>query len=275
MIRQVVIFGATGGIGMALVGEYANQGVEMHLVGRRKEALHEACRLAENKGASALSYLCDIRDHEKVQKLIENLCAYTIPQTWLFATGVSSSVCRRESRVYPENSHDLVREMEVNATGIMFCVNTVALCAMKKGNRDQHIQIGLISSLAALTGLASSPGYSASKAALMIYGEATRRLLAKENIGVTVVLPGFVTSDMSRRYLGSKPLEISSANAARIIRTAMEKNRAKVAFPWVLAVGIGLLNCLPEALQKHFLKPYDFSVEPDVESVKQSRGAAC
>lgn len=275
MIRQVVIFGATGGIGMALVSEYADQGVEMHLVGRRNEALQDACRLAANKGASALTYVCDIRDHAQVQQLIEKLCAYTIPQTWLFATGVSSSVCRRENRVYPENPQDLVREMEVNATGVMFCVNTVALCAMKKGNRDQHIQIGLISSLAALTGLASSPGYSASKAAIMIYGEATRRLLAKENIGVTVVLSGFVTSDMSRRYLGSKPLETSAANAARIIRTAVDKNRAKVAFPWVLAVGIWLLNCFPEALQKFFLTPFDFSVEPDAESVKQSGGAAC
>ncbi len=66
-------------------------------------------------------------------------------------------------------------------------------------------QLVFISSSAAWHGLPSTPTYSASKAAIKAYGEGLRGLLAPAGIGVTVVMPGYVTSPMCNAMPGPKP----------------------------------------------------------------------
>ena len=53
-------------------------------------------------------------------------------------------------------------------------------------------QIAIISSLAGFRGLPSSPAYSASKAAVRVYGEGLRGNLAEFGIKVNVICPGYI-----------------------------------------------------------------------------------
>ena len=169
----------------------------------------------------------------------------------------------------PERMDDLKRELDVNAVANILACNAFVRAVMQSntnGRSKVHVQVAIVASLAALTGLPGSPGYSASKAALRVFGEAIRRLTKDRNIGITVLCPGFIESDMSRRYQGAKPWLMNADEGARKMKAAIESEKAEYAFPRILAFGIGLLNLLPRCLQPLFLKGFFFTVKPDHES---------
>jgi short-subunit dehydrogenase len=115
-------------------------------------------------------------------------------------------------------------------------------------------QIAFMSSLAAYIGLAGTPTYCATKAALKIYGEAMRGWLAPQGVAVNVVLPGFVRTPMNESSRGPMPLLMSPERAATLIRRGLERNRARIAFPRRLALGMWCLSALPADLSQWILR---------------------
>ena len=280
--RIVAICGATGGIGEALVDVYAAPGTELLLAGRRTEVLARLKTKAEAKGAVVRAAAFDLRDRAALAAWCEEV-ARLGTDTLILGAGVSASVegvrsegasGERDTLWLPEKNDDLLRELDVNATGNILAANAFVralLSARREGVIPvKHVQIAFVASLAALTGLPGSPGYSASKAALRTYGEALRRLLRGKDVGVTVLFPGYVKSDMSRRYQGSKPWLMSAEKAARLMKRAIEDGKREYAFPKILAIGIALLKFVPASLEHLFLEGFFFTVEPDRESRKVS-----
>jgi short-subunit dehydrogenase len=92
-----------------------------------------------------------------------------------------------------------------------------------------------------------SPGYCASKAALIAYAEALRGRLRTEGITVSLILPGFVDTPMAARVDGPKPLMIDPDRAARIIVRGLARGRSRIAFPLPLYLGQRALALLPAA----------------------------
>src|SRR3546814_10388459 len=88
-------------------------------------------------------------------------------------------------------------------------------------------QIALVSSLAAWRGLPDTPSYSASKAAVKVYGEGMRDLLAQEGVKINVVMPGYVESQMCAEMPGPKPFLWPASRAARTIRSGLARNRER------------------------------------------------
>ena len=277
--RVVAISGATGGIGEALVRGYAKPNTHLLLAGRNSEILARLKKEAESFGASAEICAFDLRDREAAEAWSTH-AAKKGAEVFILCAGVSASVEAQsmdsgssERTLYlPERQLDLQRELEVNAVGNILSGNAFARAVLQLRRQSQEVsepktrRIVFISSLAALTGLAGSPGYSASKAALRTYGEALRRLLHGQGIGVTVIFPGYVESNMSQRYVGSKPWLMPADAAAKKIIAAIEAGRSEYAFPWILAFGIRLLNLIPRVMQNFFLKGFFFTVVPDAES---------
>lgn len=287
--RIVAICGATGGIGEALVDVYAAPGTELLLAGRRTEVLARLRTKAEAKGAVVRTAAFDLRDRSALAAWCEE-AARLGTDILILGAGVSASVegvrsegasGERDILWLPEKNDDLLRELDVNATGNILAANAFVrtlLSARREGVIPvKHVQIAFVASLAALTGLPGSPGYSASKAALRTYGEALRRLLRGKDVGVTVLFPGYVESDMSRRYQGSKPWLMSAEKAACLMKRAIEGEKREYVFPKILAIGIALLKFVPASLEHLFLEGFFFTVEPDRESRKASacsRGSA-
>lgn len=283
--RIVAICGATGGIGEALVDVYAAPGTELLLAGRRTDALERLKTVAQAKGATVRTAAFDLRDRAMLEAWCED-AARLGTDTLILGAGVSASVegVERDSEDgetlwLPEKNDDLLRELDVNATGNILAANAFVralLLARREGVVPvKHVQVAFVASLAALTGLPGSPGYSASKAALRTYGEALRRLLRGKDVGVTVLFPGYVESDMSRRYQGSKPWLMSAEKAARLMKRAIDGGKREYAFPKILAIGIALLKLVPASLEHFFLNGFFFTVEPDRESRGEGGTKAC
>src|ERR1700761_6479623 len=68
---NIIITGASSGLGAALARAYAMPGVTLGLMGRNKARLAETASRCVDKGAKVQTGIIDIRDNEIVQEWIE------------------------------------------------------------------------------------------------------------------------------------------------------------------------------------------------------------
>jgi len=110
-----------------------------------------------------------------------------------------------------------------------------------------------LSSLAGLLGMPDCPAYAGSKAAIRIYGHGLRRLLAPHGVQVTIVLPGFIDTPMSRSLPYTPPVLWSAERSAAYICRALTRGRQEVAFPWQVNLVARATRVLPIALADRIL----------------------
>lgn len=252
---SVVVTGASSGLGAALARRWAAPGRRLALTGRdpaRLEAVASACRAG---GAEVVARALDVADAEAMAAFLAEVEAACPIGTVVANAGTSYG--ERPGGAM-ETAEETRRQIAVNAIGV---VNTVgplipALRARRQG------RIAIIASLAARLGLASAPGYAASKAAAERYGEALRARLAPEGVQVTVVSVGFFDTAMGRRFRGPKPLRWSLERAASRIGRGIERAERSVVFPVPLALGLALLPWLPKAAADAIARGFRFTIDP-------------
>jgi short-subunit dehydrogenase len=226
---------------------YACPGRTLLLHGRDEARLTELCSQCEVRGARTLALRFDLRAPLTVQKELAALSQREVIDLAVVNAGVTRAIGAGEEVESWEIAHEI---LSVNIDGALATVAGV-LPAMR---RRASGQIALVSSLAAYVGLPRTPTYSASKAAIKAYGESLRGWLAPQGVAVNVVLPGFVDTPMTDGFRGPKPGLLSADRAAKIIRTGLERNRARIAFPRSMALGAQLLTLLPLALSLRILQ---------------------
>jgi short-subunit dehydrogenase len=243
----VLITGATGGIGAALARLYAEPQRTLILHGRDPARLAALARECEARGAHVVSTSFDLRDGLAAVAALRQLSGTHVIDLAIVNAGVSSMIGRGEE----VEDWDTARAvLAVNLDGGLATVAGVLPEMRRRGAG----QIALVSSLEAYIGMPVTPVYSASKAALKAYGEALRGWLAPQGIAVNVILPGFVRTPMSDRYTAAKPWMMSPERAASLIRRGLDHNRARTAFPRLLAWGMWWLSVLPPALSQWILR---------------------
>lgn len=235
---NIVITGASNGLGRALALEYAAPGIVLGLIGRDDERLESVARECRARGASTRVGRVDVRD---ATAMADWLCTFDdfAPIDLLISNaGVASTLASASDWEGLERTATIVN---TNFFGVVHCV----LPVIERMRMRRSGQIAMISSLAAFRGMAISPAYCASKSAVRAYADSVRPLLVREGIAVSLVFPGFVRTAMSDVFPGDKPFMWSAERAARYIRRKVDKRRAEIAFPMALAVGMRLLSILP------------------------------
>lgn len=244
--RTVLITGATGGIGGALVESYAEPGNTLILQGRNAPRLAELAALCTARGARVLTQVLDVRDRTALSAWLREVCAQEMVDLLIVNAGVNTNIG-------PDNAgerwEDIEALIEVNLLAAMATVDGVLPSMRARGAG----QIALISSLAAYFGLPVTPSYCASKAAIKVYGEALRGWLAPEGVRVNVVMPGYVESQMCHDMPGPKPFLWPADKAVRCIRRGLERNRPRISFPFPLNFGTWWLSVLPPAISERIL----------------------
>lgn len=236
--RSILITGATGAIGSALAQEYAAPGQTLLLQGRDPSRLAELALHCEELGARVHSHVVDLGEHDSLGAWLDELAAQGPPDLLVLNAGVTSHIGIQGEG---ENWESIAAVLDINLKSAIAISQALLPAMRQRGNG----QIALISSLSAYFGLPLTPAYCASKAGLKAYGEALRGWLAPQGIAVNVVMPGFVASAMSDQFPASRPFMLSPQRAARLIRRGLERNRARIAFPWPLRLGMWWLAVLP------------------------------
>jgi short-subunit dehydrogenase len=239
--RHIAITGASAGLGRALALVYARPGFVLGLSGRDTARLEASAADCRARGATVVIATADVRDATALENWLTNFDAAHPIDLLIANAGVASTLAHANDWEGRERTANIV---DTNFTGAL----NAALPVIERMRSRGHGHIALISSIAALRGMAISPAYCASKAALKAWGDSVRPVLARDNIRVSIVLPGFVKTAMSDVFPGDKPFMWSAEKAAHHIQSKLQKGSAEIAFPGMLAFGMRLLTLLPAAL---------------------------
>lgn len=255
---SIVLTGAGRGIGAALAREYAGPGVAMLLIGRDALRLDEVAADCRARGATVETASIDVTATDALETAILAFDAKSPVDLVIANAGVSGGL---EPGRRAESFATAQRQIRINFEGMVATV-TPLIEPMRARRRGR---IAVMSSLAALQPVGDTPAYSASKAGVSAWGEALGDFLAPEGISVSVICPGFVTSDMSQRYLGPKPWEMSAEAAAKLIRHKIGRGAPVIAFPWQIVAAIRAGRVLPRFIRRMFLARVPVEIAPDAK----------
>jgi short-subunit dehydrogenase len=251
----IVITGATGAIGGALARLYAKEhaeSVKLILQGRNADALANVARLCRELGATVEPVPLDLTDREALHYWIAQLQMQPVDLLIVNAgINIGTGVKRAGEQI-----EEIDQLIELNIRSSIQLAS--AMITAMRGRR--HGQVALMSSLAAYYGLPMAPSYCASKAALKAFGESMRAFAAADNVRVSVVMPGVVTSSMNQVMVGPQPYELSPEVAARAIAEGLARNRARISFPFPLNLGAWVLSVLPASTAAWCLKRLGYRV---------------
>lgn len=236
--HQILITGATSAIGAELAEVHAQRGITLYLHGRNEMKLAEVAERCRVKGAEVNTQRLDVRDFSALRAWLATLG----PLDLVIVNAGMNTHIGPAGEAEPWDAVETL--LDVNLKAAMAIVHAVLPAMRARGSG----QIALVSSLAAYFGLPVTPAYCASKAGLKAYGEALRGWLASEGIRVNVIMPGYVKSPMCDDMPGPKPFLWSPQRAAQVIRRGLERDKARISFPFPLNLGTWFLAVLPAGL---------------------------
>lgn len=245
--RTVLITGATGAIGAALARAYAGPDTLLALIGRDPVRLAQVSAYCREQGACVEAIELDVTAFDALRAWVDDFDTRHPVDLVIANAGVASTLTRDGP---PESWDTVLNLFQTNTLGTLATLHPL----VERMRTRRRGQIAVMSSLGAYAGMPISPAYSGSKAAIKVYAEGLRGWLAPQGVKVNVICPGFVRSDMSARYPGPTPFLLDADRAARIIRHGLERDRARIAFPFPLNVGVWALSALPPALSLRMQK---------------------
>lgn len=237
---NILITGASSGLGAALAREYAGEGVTLHLLGRNSQRLQAVANDCRAKGAQVRTACIEVTDKEAMHAYIARADEAGAIDLVIANAGISAGTFAGEEEL--EASHKV---FDVNLQGVLHTIHPLLprMVARKAG------QIAIVSSLAGMIAFPGAAAYSASKAAVRFYGDALRAVHYHDNVHISVICPGWIRTPLVEVNDFPMPFIMSAERAARIIRRGLHKKKARIAFPTTLYIALRLLEALPLAVQ--------------------------
>lgn len=143
------------------------------------------------------------------------------------------------------NVNTIRKNFAVNFFGLANCIE--ACLPLLRKSAAPHL-VGM-SSAAALLALPRAEGYGSAKAASRYMLEALQSHLKKENILVSIILPGFVKTPLTDQNDFPMPFMVSVNEAARCIISGIYKRKFEISFPRRLIWMLKLLATLPNKIR--------------------------
>lgn len=242
MSMNVLITGASSGIGEALATECAKRGGTLFLCARNEARLAAVADGCRRLGATVYAKVLDVRDAAAVKE-------------WLFACEAIAPVERIFSNAgigTGEETEDNVRAtFDINVNGnVNVVLPAIEMFRSRSATLSQRKQILVTASIAGYGPLKSCPSYSATKACMKTWALALRGMLEPEGIQVSAICPGFVRSRITDRNTCPMPFFMEAPEAARIILDCADRNVGLIAFPWPMRFLTWILSILPFRLNE-------------------------
>ncbi len=185
--RRVLITGATGGIGGAIVRSFHAQGATIGIVGRRRDVLEQ---LANDLGGDRVHvFPSDFENPEEVDALIPHVES----QMGSIDTLVNNAGITRDGLIMRMKDEDFQRVLFVNLE-VPFRLSRNVIRGMMKNRFGRIINI---TSIVGVTGNAGQVNYSAAKAGMIGMTKSLAAEVASRNITANCVAPGFIKSPMT------------------------------------------------------------------------------
>jgi meso-butanediol dehydrogenase/(S,S)-butanediol dehydrogenase/diacetyl reductase len=184
--RVALITGGGSGIGAAVAQRFAAAGMQVAIVGRRKEALEA---IAATTGA--LPIQADVSDHRACGRAVEE----TVARFGRLDVLVASAGVEHFGSATEISIEAWKAIQQTNVDGVMFSARA-AIPKMRAG-----AAIVVVASVASLFGAPHYVGYLTSKAALLGLTRSLAFDYGASGIRVNAILPGWVRTEMTERAL--------------------------------------------------------------------------
>jgi short-subunit dehydrogenase len=242
MSKNVVITGASSGIGAALAQAFASKGYNLGLAARRVDKLETIAKqqLEDQYHVRVAVTTLDVQEDSTIAPAITRL-AQDLGQIDIVVANAGITGVRRSG------SGDISIDKAIMQTNLIGAIATLD-AATKIFLAQGHGHLVGMSSFSAFSPLPGSAAYSASKAALTNYMNAMRLELMNKKIKVTVIHPGFIKTDIAP-HMDKYPFVIEADVAAQQMVRAIEGKKVNVivpAMPWKAAKG--LMKLMPDPL---------------------------
>jgi short-subunit dehydrogenase len=228
--KVIVVTGAGSGMGREIALELVRKQAKVALVDFRKETLVETAALVKALNGICSEHLLDVSDAKAVQAL---------PAKVAKALGSVDALINNAGIIQPfVKVNDLSMEdaqhvMNVNFTGPLMLIKAFLPKLLKR----PVAHILNVSSMGAYAPVPGQSVYGASKAAIKLMTEGLRSELLDTNVGVTIVFPGAIATNIAANSGMAQMQTDSNASsfpttpadvAARLMVTAIEKNTPRL-----------------------------------------------
>lgn len=229
--KVVVVTGAGSGMGRELTLELIKRGASVAAVDMRAETLEETKQLAEAAGGTVETFVLDVSDDAKVvalPKLVES------------KLGSVDILINNAGIIQP---FVMINDLTVEAAAKVMNVNfhgplmlTKAFLPGLLARPEGHILN--VSSMGAYAPVPGQSVYGASKAAIKLFTEGLRSELLTTKVGVTIVFPGAIATNIAANSGMATPGGDSAETAkfkmteapvaAKLMVDAIEKNKPRL-----------------------------------------------
>jgi short-subunit dehydrogenase len=255
---NIFITGASSGIGNALAHEYAKRSLSttenntsasrmvIGLAARRVDMLQKlAENLQEKYRIQTVIYPLDVRDATALEAAAQDFIArFGAPNIVIANAGVSRGTLT-------EDKDDLAAFQaifDINVMGLVYTFQPF-IAAMKAATiQGKAGQLVGIASVAGIRGLPGAGAYSASKAAAISYCESLRVEMARDNIAVTTIAPGYIRTPMTDVNEYKMPFLMDADIFAHKFANAVAAKRRFVVIPWQMGLLARLMRFIPPLL---------------------------
>jgi 3-oxoacyl-[acyl-carrier protein] reductase len=184
-----IVTGASRGIGRAIALALASQGAKVVASARNAEALAELTAEIKSQGGDALAVVGDVAVEDDANNLVKQaVAAYGQVDIFINNAGIT-----RDGLLLRMKNADWDAVLDTNLKGAFLCTRAVA----KVMSKQRSGRIINISSVVGEMGNAGQANYCASKAGLLGLTKSVARELARRNVTVNAITPGFITTEMT------------------------------------------------------------------------------
>lgn len=245
--KNVLITGASSGIGKETAYLFAKEGANIALVARsldKLEAIRDDLDTKYNK--KIIIIRCDVSKRDQVFDMSKQV----LDRFKHIDILINNAGFAIFDTVTNTSIDDIEWQIKTNLLGAIYCIKAFLPIMLE---RDEGHIIN-VATLAASIGLPNLASYCASKFGLLGFSEALYHELHKTNVGITVVSPitvrtNFFTNDSFKDTNINPKIALSARTVAKTILRAANSKRLEITVPFYARAAVWFIQTFPYLLK--------------------------
>lgn len=241
-MKKILIVGGTSAIASAVALNFAKSGAELFLADINLSRLEEMRKHLQSLSGAKIDIgefpLADINSHHA----LFDAALHSLGE--IDAILIAHGTLPDQEKIQNDNIA-VAEQININFTSV------VSLATVAASYFENHGKgcLAAISSVAGDRGRQSNYIYGAAKGGISLFMQGLRNRLAKKNISVVLIKPGFVDTPMTA-HLPKNPLYSSPETVGKTIYNAMLKGKDVAYIPGFWRLIMFIIKLIPESFFK-------------------------